>query len=233
MITSFWEAFGAVFSIVLIDLVLSGDNALVIGMAARELPARQRAWAIVWGTVGAIVLRVFFTVLAALVLFSLPGLRLVGGLLLLWIAFKLLAEPPSPEEGGVGAGRSLWEAVRIIVMADVIMALDNILAVAGASRGHLGLLIFGLVLSIPLLMGGAAVVAILMKRFPWLIWLGGAVIAWVAGGMIVEDPLLHEQLRTLFAPLSWLLPLGVTLGVIGLAYAQGRRQGQGAERAKE
>jgi len=211
-----WSTLSAIASIVLIDLVLSGDNALVIGMAARELPHRQRRWAIVWGTVGAIVLRVTFTLLAATLLFNVAGLRLAGGLLLLWIAVKLLVKPPS--EGEVEAGHSLLEAIRIIVLADLVMSLDNILAVAGASRGHLGLLIFGLVLSIPLLMGGAALVAHLMRRFSWLVWLGGVVIAWVAGEMIAGDPVLHERLGEILPALYWLIPLMVTLGVVALSY---------------
>lgn len=206
------ETLGAIASIILIDLVLSGDNALVIGMAARSLPDRQRKWAIVGGTAAAILLRVTLTVLAALIFFSFTGLRLAGGLLLCWIAVKLLIEPPAEEE--VGAGERLWEAVRIILVADVVMSLDNILAVAGASRGHLGLLVFGLMLSIPLLMGGATLVSYLLRRAPWLVWLGGAVIAWVAGEMMVNDPLLHERITRQLPALTWVIPLGLTLAIV-------------------
>ncbi|OGF54575.1 MAG: hypothetical protein A2Z21_06755 [Candidatus Fraserbacteria bacterium RBG_16_55_9] len=218
-----WSILGKVASIVLIDLVLSGDNALVIGMAARDLPSRQRRWAILWGTVAAIVLRVSFTILAALLLFNFPGLRLGGGLLLIWIAVKLLAKPPSEEQ--VGTGHGLWEAIRIIVVADAVMSLDNILAVAGASHGDLALLIFGLALSIPLLMGGAVLVAYLMNRLPWLNWLGGAVLAWVAGEMIVNDPLLRDRLENALLALHWVIPLLLTLVVVVASYIWVRRRG--------
>ncbi len=217
-----WGILGAIASIILIDLVLSGDNALVIGMAARELPNRQRKWAILWGTGVAILLRVAFTALTALLFFSVTGLRLIGGLLLIWIAVKLLVRPPAgrlaADKEDAAVSHSLWEAIRIIVIADVVMSLDNILAVAGASRGHLGLLVFGLALSIPILMGGAALVAYLMRRMPWLIWLGGGVLAWVAGEMIVGDPLLHERLTELLPALLWLIPLTITLGVVIASY---------------
>jgi YjbE family integral membrane protein len=212
-----WSVLGKVASIVLIDLVLSGDNALVIGMAARELPSHQRRWAILWGTVVAIGLRVSFTVLAALLLFHVPGLRLGGGFLLIWIAIRLLIRPPSEEE--VEAGHGLWEAIRIIAIADFVMSLDNVLAVAGASHGDLALLIFGLALSIPLLMGGAALVAYLMNRLPWLLWLGGAILAWVAGEMIVNDPLLREPLQRILPALHWIIPLLITLAVLIVSFA--------------
>lgn len=216
----------AVVSIVLIDLVLSGDNALVIGMAARSLPGQQRRWAIIGGTLAAIALRVSFALALFYLLFgklSIPGIRLVGGLLLTWIAFRLLTQPASSDE--VSPGQGLIEAIRIIVVADVVMSLDNILAVAGASQGHLWALVFGLVLSIPILMAGATVVARLLSRFPWLTWLGGAVIAWVAGQMIVDDPLLHERLGELLTTLHWIIPLAMTLGIVVAAFLRVRYRG--------
>lgn len=186
-----WSVVGAFGSIILIDLVLSGDNAIVIGMAARGLPDRQRRWAIVGGVFGAVALRVFFAVLFAVLLFEtgLPGVRLVGGVLLVWIAWRLVVEPPEPEEDGKEAS-DLLEAIGIIIVADAVMSLDNMLAVAGASRGELWLIGFGLALSIPLLFIGAAVISRGLNRYPWLVWVGGAVIAWVAGELIVKEPLL-------------------------------------------
>ena len=218
-----WSSISSITGIVLIDLVLSGDNAVVIGMAARDLPNHQRRMAILWGTGAAILLRVTFTVLVVLLL-GITGLRLIGGLLLVWIAVKLLIQPPGGEED-VEVGRGLLEAIRIIVLADVVMSLDNMLAVAAASRGHLGLLVFGLALSIPILMGGAALVAYLMKRLPWLVWLGGAVLAWVAGEMIVGDPLIDERLNAALPALHRLIPLLITLGVVIASYVWVRRKG--------
>jgi YjbE family integral membrane protein len=217
-----WSTLSGIASIILIDLVLSGDNALVIGMAARDLPAPQRRWAILWGTVAAIGLRVTFTILAALLLFNFAGLRLAGGSLLIWIAIKLLVKPPA--EGEVEVGRSLWEAIRIIVLADIVMSLDNVLAVAGASHGNLALLIFGLALSIPLLMGGATIVSHMLNRWSPLIWLGGAVLAWVAAEMIAHDPLLHDRLQQIWPALPQIIPLFVTLGVMGTSYIWVRRR---------
>lgn len=212
-----WSTIGLrIISVIMSDLLLSGDNALVIGMAARSLPDRQRRWAIILGTGAAILLRVTFTILMAILIFGVPGLRLVGGLLLIWIAFKLLVKPPSAQEE-IAVGRSLLEAIWIIVLADAVMSFDNILAVAAASHGDPALIIFGLMLSIPILMVGAALVARIMKRLPWLIWLGGALLAWIAGKIIVDDPLLHEHLKQL-PSLLWLIPLIVTLSVVAFSY---------------
>jgi YjbE family integral membrane protein len=182
------DRLAAIASIVIIDLVLSGDNAVVIGMAASQLPADQRRKAILFGAAGAIGLRVLFTAMVA-VLLGLPLLQLGGGLLLAWIAVKLLR--PHEPEAGVKAAASRWEAIRTIVMADVVMSLDNILAVGGAAHGELWLLLFGLMLSMPLITVGSGAVAWALDRLPWLVYVGSAVLAWTAGQMIVEDPYFH------------------------------------------
>jgi YjbE family integral membrane protein len=202
-------------SIVLVDLVLSGDNALVIGMAARTLPAEQRKKAILWGTVAAIALRVAFTLAAAALLYNFPGIRLVGGMVLLWVAVQLLVDASDQES--VRGGRSLAEAIRIVLVADAVMSLDNILAVAGASHGHLGLLVIGLLLSMPLLMGGATLVAAVLDRQPWITWLGSAAIGWIAGEMIVGDPLWGHA-ATLW---HWIGPAAAT-GLVLIAAAAWR-----------
>lgn len=185
---------GPLLSIIIIDLVLSGDNAVVIGMAARGLNDRHRKWAIIGGVFGAVALRVFFAVVFAILLFEteLAGVRLVGGVLLLWIAWKLMIEPPTEEDEEEGReADQLWEAIAIIIAADAVMSMDNMLAVAGASQGELWLIGLGLALSIPMLFVGAAVISRVLNRFPWLVWIGGGIIAYVGGDLIAEEPLLH------------------------------------------
>jgi YjbE family integral membrane protein len=176
-------------SIVLIDLVLSGDNAVVIGMAARRLPPHERRRAIVFGGLGAVVLRVTFTIMAALLL-DIPLLRAIGGVLLLWIAYKLVR--PHEDSHNVSAASSMAQAVKTIILADLVMSLDNILAVGGASEGHLGLLIFGLLFSIPILMLGSELVARLLGRLPILLYVGVVVLVVTATRMILHDDKVKE-----------------------------------------
>ncbi len=177
-------------SIILIDLVLSGDNAVVIGMAVRRLPRTLRVRAVLVGTLGAVGLRIAFTLLAAYLL-GVPYLAAAGGLALFWIAAKLLREEEG--EGGVGEADDFWQAVGLIILADITLSLDNVLAVAAASEGHFGLLIFGLLLSIPILMLGANLVAELLQRLPWLNFLGALVIVWAGARLIAHDPALHAR----------------------------------------
>jgi YjbE family integral membrane protein len=205
------EFWSAVASIVLIDLVLSGDNALVIGMAARGLPSAQRRQAIVAGGIAAAVLRIALTAVAALLL-GVPGLRAVGGLLLLWIAFRLLKKPD--EHGSERAAGSLRAAVLTILVADVVMSLDNVLGVAGASHGDLTLLLFGLALSVAVLMVGGSIVASLVNRFWWLTYLGSAVIAWTGVGLVLED----EALGNVLDVPTW-VELPITVLVVGIVLA--------------
>ncbi len=210
----------AVLSIVIIDLVLSGDNAVAIGMASRRLPPEQRRRAIIFGAAGAIGLRVTFTATVALLL-GIPFLQAIGGAVLIWIAFKLLRQ--EHDEANVREGANLFEAVRTIIIADVIMSLDNILAVGGAAHGNLWLLLFGLALSMPIIMFGSNLVATLMNRLPWLVYLGSAVLAFTAGEMIFEDPIIGDYL-----PHSAFFEYGMigllVIGTIGLAYFLNARQ---------
>lgn len=212
-----------VLRIILLDLLLSGDNALVIGMAAHTLAPEQRRRAILIGTGGAVLLRVFFTIIASLLL-TVPLLQAVGGLLLVWIAVKLLLDEGAAE-GHVQSGRNMTEAVRTIIVADAAMSLDNMLAVAGTAEGHIPLLIFGLALSIPLLMVGSNVIAMLMNRLPWLVWLGAVVLAWTAGNMIVHDQFAHALLNTI-PYLAMLFPFLIILLVLGAAFLLSRREPQ-------
>ncbi len=185
-----FDSLSAVFSIIIIDLVLSGDNAVVIGMAARSLSPKNRRRAIIFGGAGAIGLRIIFTAMAAILLDT-PYLQAIGGVVLLYIAYKLLR--PQNHEEGVSEAGSLGEAVRTIVLADVVMSLDNILAVGGAAHGNLALLLFGLILSIPLILLGSEAVARLLGRFPVLVYVGAIVLVHTALSMLVEDDLIHDR----------------------------------------
>lgn len=178
----------ALLAIILIDLVLAGDNAIVIALAARSLPARLQKKAIVWGTVGAIVVRSLMT-LGVVWLLKIPGLMLVGGLGLVWIAYKLLADQESESEHGAGA-QTFWGAMKTIVVADALMGVDNVLGVAGAAHGAMDLVVIGLLVSVPIVVFGSKVVLRLVERFPVIIHLGAAVLAFTAAKMIVGEPLL-------------------------------------------
>jgi len=179
------EFWARVVGIIIIDLTLAGDNALVIALAVRNLPKRQQFLGRIWGTAGAVGLRLAFIAIAAQLL-RIPFLQLVGGLLLLWIAFKLVHHETGAE-GHVRQGGSLREAVWIIIVADAIMSLDNVLAVAAASDGDMRLVVFGIALSIPIVVWGSGLLATLMNRFIWIIWIGGGILGYVAGEMIMKD----------------------------------------------
>jgi YjbE family integral membrane protein len=188
---SFWLAVG---KIIWINVLLSGDNALVIAMACRGLAPRQRLWGMVIGAGIAVILLIAFTGVVA-TLMVLPYLKLVGGLALLVIAAKLLV--PEDEGDAVTAGTSLWHAVRIVVIADIVMSLDNVIAVAAAANGQLPLLILGLAISIPMIIAGAALIMLVLDRFPILVWLGATLLGWIAGDVIATDPAVHPILQRL------------------------------------
>lgn len=181
--TAFWIA---VLQIVFINMLLSGDNAVVIALACRGLPQRQRLWGMVIGAGVAVILRIIFAgIIARLML--LPYLKLIGGLLLIYVAAKLLV-PEEPDKNEVEAVAHLWRAVRIVVVADIVMSLDNIIAVAAAAHGHLILIAIGLGISVPIIIAGAALIMALLDRFPIFVWAGAALLGWVAGAVIATDP---------------------------------------------
>lgn len=187
----FWLS---VLQIVWIDLLLSGDNAVVIALACRSLPEKQRKLGIWLGAGAAIALRIVFALIVSY-LMALPFLKVVGGLLLFWIAIKLAVGEEGGHEG-IESSDSLWKAVRTIAIADAVMSLDNVIAIAAASRGHPELFIFGLLLSIPLIIYGSQMIINLLIRFPILIWAGAALLGWIAGEMIVSDVAVLEWWRT-------------------------------------
>jgi len=178
-----------VVQVIWINILLSGDNAVVIALACRGLPSRERLWGMVIGAAFASVLLIVFTGVVS-VMMTLPYLKLLGSLLLLWIAIKLLL--PEEEERGDGEGpeaaKSLWRAVRIVVIADIVMSLDNVIAVAAVAKGQYVLLIIGLAVSIPIVIAGSALILALLERFPVLVWGGAAILGWLAGGIFASDP---------------------------------------------
>lgn len=184
--TSEW--FVALFSIIIIDLVLAGDNAIVIGLAARNLQKSQQKKVIWFGTAGAIVIRVLATFIVVWLL-KIPGLMLAGGLILLYIAYKLLID--EKDHGDVKAAPSLWAAIRTIVVADAVMGLDNVLAIAGASHGNMELVIIGLLVSVPIVVWGSMIIIQLIDRFPILLFVGAGVLAYTASKMIVDERLVQ------------------------------------------
>jgi YjbE family integral membrane protein len=220
--SSFWLA---ALEIVVINILLSGDNAVVIALACRNLPGRQRTFGIVLGAAGAIVLRIVLTFFAVQLL-GLPWLKLVGGVLLLWIGIKLIAEEDGEgedEDGKIAASDRLWGAVRTVVVADLVMSIDNVLGVAAAAKGSLLLLVFGLVVSIPLVIAGSQVILKLIERFPVLILAGGGLLGWVAGEMMVEDAAIAPWIGAHAHWLVWAAPVAGVLVVIGVAKALQRR----------
>jgi YjbE family integral membrane protein len=200
----------AFINIIIIDLVLSGDNAVVVGMASRSLNPKQRKRAVFWGTLGAVFLRVSLTGIATWLL-VLPYVKVVGGVLLVWISFKLLVQ--GEEVTRVKTGRDIWEAIRIIVIADFVMSLDNVLAIGGAAKGDFLLVIFGLMLSIPLLMWGSTIVAKFMNEYPILIYFGSGVLTYTASTMILEDPLFYE-IKDKISEMDAILPFVLTALVL-------------------
>jgi YjbE family integral membrane protein len=219
---------GALLGIVLIDLVLSGDNAIVIGMAVRNLPPQQKRVAILGGTAGAVILRVILTALAALLL-RVPLLQAAGGLVLVWITYRLLS-PSGHGDGADHSGDSFGQAIRMIILADVSMSIDNVLAVGAAAQGDLVLLLFGLSLSLAIIMAGGSLVATLLGKLPWLIYVGGGVLLILAGEMIAEDHFLAGYLG--HAPwMPWAISGVLAALVAGLLLWARRGRGHGTPTA--
>ena len=220
----FWSALAA---IIVIDLVLAGDNAIVIALAARNLPKTLQRRAIIWGTVGAVAVRASLTVVVVWLL-GIPGLMLAGGILLAWIAYRLLTGDENGREHDLAPATSFWAAMRTIVVADAVMGLDNVLAVAGASHGSVLLVVLGLLISIPIVVWGSTLILRWIERFPALLYIGGAVLAWTAAKMITDEPLYQEWMegRPGIRSAIYLVTIG---GVLAVPYLRNRR----AARVKE
>jgi YjbE family integral membrane protein len=218
--TAWWSA---LLAIILIDLVLAGDNAIVIALAARNLPQHLQRKAIVWGTVGAIVVRSAMTV-GVVWLLKIPGLMLVGGLGLVWIAYRLLAAQGGDDEHGPIA-TTFWGAMKNIVVADALMGIDNVLGVAGAAHGSFDLVVIGLLISVPIVVFGSTMVLKLVERFPIIIQAGAAVLAFTAAKMIVSEPLLDEVFDATAA--RWITYIAAVTGVLAAGWWNARRPGGG------
>lgn len=191
-----WDA---IVQIIIIDILLGGDNAVIIALACRNLPPKHRRLGIVWGAAGAIALRVML-ITVAVALLTVPLLKLVGGLLLLWIGVKLIAPPPEHDEhANIQASDKLWAAIKTIIVADFVMSLDNVIAIAGAAEQadpsqRTGLVIFGLLVSVPFIVFGSQLILKLLDRLPIIVVLGGGLLGWIAGGLIVGDPIAQPHL---------------------------------------
>jgi YjbE family integral membrane protein len=201
----------ALFKICVINVLLSGDNAVVIAMACRGLPVKQQKQAFAIGAIGVVILMTGLTAAAAYLL-TLPYLEIIGSVLLLWIGVKLLAAEEEGDE--VEQSSSFWDAVRIIVIADIVMSLDNVLGMAGAAKGHLWMLFIGMVITIPLILFGSVLIMKLMERFPIFITFGAGLLGWVAGEMVVGDPSIAQTVETRAHYLEWVLPIACAIFVV-------------------
>jgi YjbE family integral membrane protein len=204
-----------------LNLLLSGDNAVLIALAVRALPRHQRILGQVWGAAGAVVLRlVFVGIISALL--AVPFLRLAGGAALLWIAYDLV-QPEGGEEEAGRHGQSLWHAVWLILVADVTMSLDNVLAIAGAAHGDMLLVAIGIAMSVPIVIVGSSILAALMSRYPAIIWVGGGVLGYVAGDMMLEDPVVERHLGAVAHALEYPVPLALAAVLTTVGWWLSRR----------
>jgi YjbE family integral membrane protein len=209
----------ALLAIIVIDLVLAGDNAIVIALAARSLPVDLRKKAVLWGTVGAIAVRSAMT-LVVVWLLMIPGLRFLGGLALVWIAWKLLVPKDDAGEAHAGPADNFWAAMKTIVVADALMGLDNVLAVAGAAKGSFLLVVLGLLISVPIVVWGSTLILKWVDRFPVIVYIGAGVLAWTAAQMMLHEPLLIPHIDNLIRGITYALVVG---GVLLAGYLSARR----------
>ena len=216
------EFLSALAAIIVIDLALAGDNAIVIALAARNLPAPLARRAILWGTVGAIVVRCAMT-LAVVWLLGIPGLMAAGGVILVWIAYKLGKPQEGNEDHGIAPAATFWGAMQTIVIADAAMGLDNVLAVAGAANGSFALVVAGLVISIPIVIWGSTLILRWVERYPWIVSVGVAVLAWTAAKMIVSEPFFADFFASRRAA-AYAVYVGVIGGVFAAGWLAARRR---------
>lgn len=205
------DGFLLLLQIILINLVLSGDNAVVIAMACKNLPHAQRTVAVWWGTIGAVVARVVLTIVA-IQLLGIPYIQVIGGLFLIWIAARLMID--QDEHSSVKEATSMRDAITIVIIADVIMSLDNVLAIAAAGQGNVTLTIVGVALSIPMIVFGSQLIMNLLQRYPILLYLGAALLGYTAGEMLVHDEKVNQYFIDSYSYLDWLIPIVTTCLVV-------------------
>jgi YjbE family integral membrane protein len=220
------EIWVALFQICVINILLSGDNAVVIALACRNLPLKQQKQAFAIGAIGVIVLMTVLTAAAAY-LMSLPYLEVIGSVLLIWIGIKLLA-PGDADAGDGKQSTSFWDAVKIIIIADIVMSLDNVLGMAGAAKGHLGMLFIGMVITIPLILFGSALIMKLMERFPIFITFGAGLLGWVAGEMAIADPAFKDAIETHAHYMDFVAPVLGAAAVVIVGRVLAKRQAAAA-----
>jgi len=223
------EIWVALFQICVINILLSGDNAVVIALACRNLPLKQQKQAFAIGAIGIIVLMTALTAFAAY-LMSLPYLEMIGSVLLVWIGIKLLA-PGDEGEGEAAASSGFWDAVKTIIIADIVMSLDNVLGMAGAAKGHLGMLFIGMVITIPLILFGSALIMRLMERFPIFVTFGAGLLGWVAGEMAIADPAVKDAIESHAHYLEFVAPVlgAAAVVIVGRLLARRRQSAAAAE----
>ncbi|WP_308638885.1 TerC family protein [Paenibacillus silvisoli] len=225
------EFLSALVTIVFIDLILAGDNAIVIGLAARKLPKEQQKKAVIWGTVGAVGIRAIATVLVVYLL-NVPWLMLGGGILLLWIAYKLLVDNETHDN--ITAGNTLWQSVRTIIIADAAMGLDNVIAVAGAAHGSILLVLLGLIISIPIVVWGSTLFIKLLNKLPWIVYVGSGVLAYTAAKMITHEMKLEEFFNSNPGfEWSFMILIVIVIIVAGLWKNSSRSKAAGMEKSRE
>ncbi len=212
-------------TIILIDLVLAGDNAIVIALAARNLPPEHQKKAILWGTVGAIVVRSIMTVTVVWLL-KVPGLMFIGGAALVYIAIKLLVPEADEDDGGKHSATTFWGAMKTIIIADAVMGLDNVLGVAGAAQGNFLLVVLGLLISIPIVVWGSTLILKWVEKYPWIMYVGAAVLAITAAKMMWSEPLLQSYIAQ-YKNYSWFFIAAVTALVVGIGYSMNNKSKPG------
>ncbi|WP_071394994.1 TerC family protein [Bacillus tuaregi] len=205
----------ALLKIIMIDIILSGDNAIVIAMATKNLPKELQNKAIFWGTAGAVILRIAFAAIVVYLL-QIPYVNLIGGALLLWIAYKVLVE--SEESANIKSHNSIAKAIQTIIIADAVMSLDNVVAVAGAAHGHIGMIALGVIISIPIMIFGSKFIVKMMEKYAWIAYAGAGILAWTAGEMILKDKNLNSLVDIPHGPLSYAILAVATAMVLTAGY---------------
>ncbi len=206
----------AILQIIIIDILLAGDNAIVIGMAAKNLPEKLRKRAIFWGTAGAIVLRLVMAIAFIEVLDNFPALRIIGGIMLLWIGYSLLKD--GDKEHNIEAKDNIWGAIATIIVADGVMGVDNVLGVVAAAEGHFGLVVAGMLVTVPIIVWGSTIFVKLIDKFPVILYVGGGILGWVSASMIQHDPLATPYIE----PYSLPFHIACVVLVLGAAMIRNR-----------